>query len=105
VNFVLGDDYGAVGFPHGAYGGELRLYVENAGMSPIDVIRWATRNGAVLARRQHDLGTVEPGKLADLLVVDGDPAADIDVLADPAGIRTVLKGGTVVHGALPEGAA
>ena len=105
VNFVLGDDYGAVGFPHGSYGGELRLYVERAGLSPLDVIRWATRNGAVLAPGEHDLGTVEPGKLADLLIVDGDPATDIAALADPAGIRAVLKGGAVLHGSLPNEAA
>ena len=53
--------------------------------------------------RGDELGTVEPGKLADLLVVDGDSAADIGVLADPARIVTVIKGGKIVHGALPVG--
>jgi imidazolonepropionase-like amidohydrolase len=103
VRFVLGDDYGAIGFPHGSYGGELRLYVEHAGMSPLDIIRWATHNGAHLVRRGHELGGVEPGKLADLLIVDGDPASDIGVLADPANIRTVLINGKVVSGAFPSG--
>jgi imidazolonepropionase-like amidohydrolase len=101
VRFVLGDDYGAIGFPHGSYGGELRLYVEHAGMSPLDVIRWATHNGAEMVRRGHELGTLEPGKLADLIVVDGDPSQDIGVLADPANVRTVLIGGHVVAGAWP----
>jgi len=101
VRFVLGDDYGAMGFPHGDYGGELRLYVEKAGISPLDLIGWATRNGAEMVGRSHDLGTVEAGKLADLLVVDGDPSADIGVLADqrPA---AVLKGGELVSGTLGE---
>jgi imidazolonepropionase-like amidohydrolase len=99
VRFVLGDDYGAVGFPHGAYGGELRLYCEHAGVSPLDVIGWATRNGAELVGRSEDLGTIEVGKLADLLVIDGDPSADIGVLADQAP-AAVLKGGRVVHGSL-----
>jgi imidazolonepropionase-like amidohydrolase len=99
VRFVLGDDYGAVGFPHGMYSAELRLYVEHAGITPLDVIGWATRNGAELVGRSDDLGTVEVGKLADLLVVDGDPSVDIAALADqpPA---AVLKGGQVVCGAL-----
>jgi imidazolonepropionase-like amidohydrolase len=99
VRFVLGDDYGAVGFPHGMYGAELRLYVEQVGLSPLDVIGWATRNGAELVGRSDDLGTIEPGKLADLLVIDGDPSEDIGVLADqpPA---AVLKGGELVSGAL-----
>jgi imidazolonepropionase-like amidohydrolase len=51
--------------------------------------------------RGADLGTVTPGKLADLLIVDGDPVADITVLGDPARITAVLKGGALVHGALP----
>ena len=105
VRFVLGDDYGAIGFPHGAYGGEFPLYVDDAGLSPLDVIGWATRNGAELMGRGHDLGTVEPGKLADLLIVDGDPSTDISVLADPGNIVTVIKGGDVVHGALPSALA
>jgi imidazolonepropionase-like amidohydrolase len=102
VRFVLGDDYGAIGFPHGAYGGEFNLYVDEAGISPLDVITWATRNGAELMGRGDDLGTVAVGKLADLLIVDGDPSADISVLADPTRITAVLKAGVVVHGALPQ---
>jgi imidazolonepropionase-like amidohydrolase len=101
VRFLLGDDYGAIGFPHGAYGGELRLYVEHAGVTPLDVIGWATRNGAELVGRSADLGTVEVGKLADLVVVDGDPSADIGALADRPPLA-VLKGGDVVSGTLEE---
>ncbi|WP_331771127.1 amidohydrolase family protein (plasmid) [Embleya sp. NBC_00888] len=100
VRFVLGDDYGAIGFPHGMYGAELRLYTEHAGVTPLDVLRWATRNGAELARRGDDLGRVEPGRLADLLILDGDPTTDIGVLADRPP-RAVLKGGELVAGAWP----
>ncbi len=100
VRLLLGDDYGAINFPHGAYGGELHTYVEDAGIDPLAVLRWATVNGAALTGRSDDLGTVTPGKLADLLVVDGDPSADISVLADVPPVA-VLKGGEVVAGALP----
>jgi imidazolonepropionase-like amidohydrolase len=65
------------------------------------VIGWATRNGAEMVGRGDDLGTVEVGKLADLIVVDGDPSADIGVLAD-ADPLAVLKGGKVVSGSLGE---
>jgi imidazolonepropionase-like amidohydrolase len=99
VRFLLGDDYGAIGFAHGMYGAELRLYTEHAGVSPLDVIGWATRNGAALVGRQHDLGTIEVGKLADVLVVDGDPTTDIGALADHTP-RAVLKAGAVVAGSL-----
>ena len=97
VRFVLGDDYGAIGFPHGSYGGELKLYVEHAGVTPLDVIGWATRNGAEMVGRAGDLGTIEPGKLADLLVVDGDPSRDIAALADHEPVA-VFKGGELVAG-------
>ncbi|MDE3206570.1 MAG: amidohydrolase family protein [Acidobacteriota bacterium] len=99
VRFVLGDDYGAVGFPHGMYGAEMRLYVEHAGVTPLEVIGWATRNGADMVGRGDDLGTVEVGKLADLIVVDGDPSADIGVLADSPPVA-VLVAGRVVAGEL-----
>jgi imidazolonepropionase-like amidohydrolase len=96
VKLVLGDDYGAVGFPHGIYGEELEFYVKVAGMAPLEVIRWATVNGAELMGRGDDLGTVTEGKLADLLVVDGDPVADISVLADSRRILAVMKDGRFV---------
>lgn len=99
VKFVLGDDYGAIGFAHGMYGREFRLYTEHAGVSPLEVIGWATLNGAQLARRGHDLGSVEVGKLADLVVLDRDPSVDVSVLVDGTP-RAVLKGGEVVHGQL-----
>jgi imidazolonepropionase-like amidohydrolase len=100
VRFLVGDDYGAIGFPHGMYGGELSLYVDTVGISPLDVLRWATVHGAAAMGRGHDLGAVREGMLADVLVVEGDPSTDIGVLTDPANI-TVLKGGEVVAGKLP----
>jgi imidazolonepropionase-like amidohydrolase len=100
VRMLLGDDYGAINFPHGSYGGELHTYVEDVGLDPLTVLRWATVNGAAVLGRSADLGTLEAGKLADLLVVDGDPSADIGVLADAPPVA-VLKGGEVVAGALP----
>jgi imidazolonepropionase-like amidohydrolase len=100
VRLLLGDDYGATMFPHGSYGGELHTYVEDAGIAPLAVLRWATVNGAALVDRSDDLGTVEAGKLADLLIVDGDPSRDIATLADQPPLA-VLKGGEVVAGSLP----
>jgi len=100
VKLLVGDDYGAVGFPHGMYGGELSLYVDTVGIAPLDVLRWATVNGAAAMGRGHELGAVREGYLADLLVVDGDPSTNIGVLTDPGNI-TVIKGGDVVSGELP----
>jgi imidazolonepropionase-like amidohydrolase len=100
VRMVVGDDYGAVGLPHGRYAAELAFYVEQAGIAPLDVIRWATKNGAEMARAGDRLGTVAEGKLADLLVVDGDPLGDITVLQDPQRLLSVMKDGEFCAGVL-----
>ena len=68
---------------------ELELLVR-AGISPSDVLQAATRVAAVALRRGDDLGTIEKGKLADVLIVDGDPLADI---AETRRITTVVKNG------------
>jgi imidazolonepropionase-like amidohydrolase len=100
VKIVLGDDYGVVFLPHGSYAEELAFYVKRAHIPPLDVIRWATLNGADLAGRAHELGTVEAGKLADLLVVEGDPSVDITLLGVPARLRAIVKGGVFAKDAL-----
>jgi imidazolonepropionase-like amidohydrolase len=93
VKLVVGDDYGAVGFAHGRYAEELEVYVHDAGVPPLEVLRWATRHGADLMGRADELGTVAEGKLADLLVIDGDPLEDVRVLQDERRILAILKDG------------
>lgn len=61
------------------------------GLSPMEVIVAATRNGALVCGRRRDLGTLEPGKLADLIVVEGDPLTDpVSALSR---VKLVLRGG------------
>ena len=100
VKLVLGDDYGAAELPHGSYARELACYVDYAGIDPLEVIRWATRNGGAMTGLAN-LGTIATGKLADLLVVDGDPSTDITLLSQPERLVAVIKGGKVVSGHLP----
>ena len=87
MRIVVGDDYGVITIPHGDYADELSLYVKEIGIPALDVIRWATKNGAEVVDRGDELGTIEVGKLADLLVVDGDPVADIGCLKDRGNIH------------------
>ncbi|MCH2171467.1 amidohydrolase family protein [Myxococcota bacterium] len=96
----VGDDYGVMNLPHGSYAEELEFYVEDVGIAPLEVIRWATRNGAELMGRADELGTVAEGKLADLLVVDGDPSHDIAVLQHSEAFHAILKGGEFVKDVL-----
>jgi imidazolonepropionase-like amidohydrolase len=96
VRVLVGDDYGVLMLPHGSYAAELEFYVKDLGIAPLDVIGWATRHGAEAMGRGDDLGRIAPGRLADLVVVDGDPSIDISVLRDPEKIRAVAKGGKLV---------
>lgn len=70
---------------------EAKVHVD-MGMPPIKVISALTRIGATVLGKQRDLGTVEPGKLADIIVVEGNPLFDITALAH---VETVVKGGQI----------
>jgi imidazolonepropionase-like amidohydrolase len=93
VKIVLGDDYGAGELEHGMYGDELDFYVKFAGIPPLDVLRWATRNGADMMDQGHELGAIKAGMLADLIVVEGNPIANISILKDGNNVSLVMKGG------------
>lgn len=80
---------------------ELGLMVE-AGMSPADALVSATSTAAYAIGLHGLIGTVEPGKLADLVVVDGDPLEDISVLVDADRIHLVIQSGEPVAGAALE---
>lgn len=96
VKLLTGDDFGAAGVNHGTYAEELILYVNEIGISALDVIRWASKHGAEAMGLGAETGTIEAGKLADLLVVDGDPSADITILRDRTNLRAIYLGGVAV---------
>jgi len=95
INLVLGDDYGFAMMPHGDYASEMEVYVKY-GTPPLEVMQWGTRNGArAMGRHGVDLGEIQEGKLADLIVVQGDPTEDVLVFRDPGNVQLVLKNGQV----------
>ena len=96
----MGGDYGFGWNPHGDYARELTFFVKDVGLTPLEVITCATRTGAEIMGRGDEFGTLEKGKLADVLVVDGDPMRDIAVLEDRAKFLAVLQGGVVKAGQL-----
>ena len=95
VKLVVGGDYGISIAPHGTYAKDLEYFVDLFGMRPAEALVCATRNGGTAMDPSGTLGTLQAGTAADLVVVDGDPLADIRVLQDHDKL-TVMKGG-VVH--------
>jgi imidazolonepropionase-like amidohydrolase len=101
----MGGDYGFAWIPHGDYARELSFFVKYVGLSPLEVLRCATCTGAEIMGREQEFGTLEPGKLGDVLVVDGDVVADISLLEDRSRILAVLQGGVIKAGRLANGAS
>jgi imidazolonepropionase-like amidohydrolase len=81
---------------HGDNAVELEILVEQLDMSPMEAIMSATRVGAEALGMQDEIGTLSPGKTADLLMVDGDPIKDIAILRDKSAIKVVMRSGQVV---------
>jgi imidazolonepropionase-like amidohydrolase len=100
VRIAAGTDAGGHGHPPNAL--EIACLVR-AGMTPLQALRAATGWAAECLGRGHDIGTVEKGKLADLVAVAGDPLADVGMLQDPGRIALVLKGGKIVANRLAPG--
>ncbi len=94
VRVVPFGDYGFPGRPHGHNAQDLDYFVRYLGFSPSDVLVAATKSGGELMGGDP-LGLVAPRYLADMLLIDGDPLADVRVLEDPRRIRMVMQNGTV----------
>lgn len=96
----MGGDYGFAWNPHGVYAKELSFFVNYVGFSPVDTIVCATKTGAEIMGREKEFGTLEAGKFADVLVVDGDVIADITLLENRANFIAVMQGGVIKAGRL-----
>ena len=79
----------------GANAMELELLVKHCSFKPMDAIVAATRNGAKACELENQIGTVERGKLADIIIVNGDPVKDLKVLQDKKKIKMVMKEGKI----------
>jgi imidazolonepropionase-like amidohydrolase len=113
VKILIGDDYSGIfreaikddPLDHqvGNYGREFAHYAAIDGLSPADVISWGTKNaGELLVDAPAKIGVIEPGALADLIVIDGDPTADLTLLAKPEqALKAVIRDGAMVIDRLP----
>jgi imidazolonepropionase-like amidohydrolase len=89
AKMAFGTDAGV--YPHGDNARQF-YYMVKFGMTPAQAIHAATSNAADLLGRSKDIGTIEAGKYADIIAVDGDPLSDVRVLE---GVSFVMKGGTI----------
>jgi imidazolonepropionase-like amidohydrolase len=93
IRVLPGGDYGFAWNPHGTYARDLLLFVDVLGFTPMETLVAATRLGGEIMGRPDELGQVKPGYLADLLLVDGDPLADIKRLQDRDALLMIMKDG------------
>ena len=96
----LGGDYGFAWTPHGTYAQELTFFVNYVGFSALDTLKCATLGGAKMMGRDKEIGSLEAGKLGDVLVVKGDVLKDISILENRDNLLAVMQGGVVKAGTL-----
>ena len=93
IRVLPGGDYGFAFTPHCQNARDLEFFVKYLGFTPMEAIRATTLYGGQIMMRGHELGVVKDGHLADLLLVDGDPLANLAILRDPKRILAVMKDG------------
>lgn len=98
VRILPGGDYGFAWTPHGTYARDLQHFVERLQFTPMEAILSATALGGAIMLQPDELGKVQPGYYADLLLVDGDPLADITVLQDHDKLSAIMKNGQFHRG-------
>jgi imidazolonepropionase-like amidohydrolase len=93
IRILPGGDYGFAFTPHTQNARDLEFFVRYLGMTPMEAIRSATLYGGQIMMKGSELGVLKDGYLADLLLVDGDPLANLSILRDPKRILAVMKDG------------
>ena len=97
VPIMCGSESGFALTPYGHWHGrEMEVFVNELGLSPLEAITCGTRSGAIAMRMEGEIGTIETGRKADVLVVDGDPSVDIRILNDKSRFTHIISRGQPV---------
>ena len=102
ATIIAGSDSGLTVFPQGGLLEEVCTYVEQVGLGEHEAVLTATRGAATVIGLGNEVGTLEPGELADLVVYRESPLERIRVLTEPDQVVAVLKSGSVVAGDLEQ---
>lgn len=95
IRHLIGGDYGFGWSKQGEQAKDIALFMKYYGYSAEEALICATRNGGLAMRDQGDLGTLTPGQLADLILVNGDVLRDVNILTDRNRIALVMKDGVI----------
>jgi imidazolonepropionase-like amidohydrolase len=95
VKLAMGTDTGVPMTRHGNNLDEL-VYLVEMGLSPMEAIKVSTLYSARLLKLDHLIGTIDEGKLADIVIFDGDPLADIRILQDKDRLKWVILDGEAI---------
>jgi imidazolonepropionase-like amidohydrolase len=93
IRICIGGDYGFAWTPQGTNAKDLQYFVELFGFSPMEAILAGTKYGGQIMCMGDELGMIKEGYLADILLVDGDPLADIRILQDKNKLLAIMKDG------------
>jgi imidazolonepropionase-like amidohydrolase len=93
IRVLPGGDYGFAWARHGENARDLSYLVKYAGMTPMEAIVATTKFGGQLMMQGHELGIVKEGYLADLVLIDGDPLADLTLLEQKSRFLAIMKDG------------
>ncbi len=105
IRHVIGGDYGFAWNQNGTNARDLIHFVKYFGYTPAEALRCATRNGGLMMTMGTDekLGEIREGYLADLLLVDGDPLADVSILLDAQRLKVIMRDGQLFKNAVGAG--
>src|SRR4030095_4249181 len=93
IRVLPGGDYGFAWAPHGTNAMDLQYFVKHCGFTPMDALLSATKYGGQIMLMGGELGELREGYLADLLLVDGAPLADLSILLDKKRLLAIMKDG------------
>ncbi len=96
VKIAIGTDAGTPGNFHGNTGYEVKLMVDDVGMTPTQALQAATLEGAKAIWMDEDIGSIEKGKLADIVICEKNPIEDISVITNPKNFSHVIKDGKIM---------
>jgi imidazolonepropionase-like amidohydrolase len=95
IRHVVGGDYGLIFAPNGTNARDIKHFVDYYGYTPEGALQCATRNGGLLFHGDGSLGTIREGSIADILLVNGNPLKDLNVLVDAKRLVLIMKAGQV----------